>query len=129
LNKRKLFIILCSVIFSLILASCSKDQTNRFQGESDNWKGLYLLKQNEDNSEYGEGSLVYKGKEKLKKVVYKVEGDYGTMDGSIEAPEDGKITLNDSCSGCMKQSSNTPFHVTIEWNSHKETFDLKNNQK
>ena len=58
------------------MGSCgSKEESVRFEGEGDHWKALYLLNKGE-NTENGQGSIIYKGKDKEKvgKVSYVVEG-------------------------------------------------------
>lgn len=112
-------------ILLLVLSSCvSKEKSVRFEGEGDQWKALYLLNKGE-NTQNGQGSIIYKGKdkEKLGKVSYVVEGETSKLSGTDDETE-GKINLNGSCSGCSTQSSNAPFHVTIKWNGKEDKFDL-----
>lgn len=113
-------------ILLLVLSSCgSKEESVRFEGEGDQWKALYLLNKGE-NTENGQGSITYKGKdkEKLGKVSYVVEGETSKLSGTDDETG-GKINLNGSCSGCATQSSSAPFHVTIKWNGKEDKFDLK----
>lgn len=113
-------------ILLLVLSSCgSKEESVRFEGEGDQWKALYLLNKGE-NTENGQGSIIYKGKdkEKLGKVSYVVEGETSKLSGTDDEIG-GKINLNGSCSGCATQSSSAPFHVTIKWNGKEDKFDLK----
>lgn len=124
LNRKLLFLGLIS-IFLLVLGSCgSKEESMRFEGEGDHWKALYLLNKGE-NTQNGQGSIIYKGKDKEKvgKVSYVVEGETSKLSGTDDETE-GKINLNGSCSGCSTQSSNAPFHVTIKWNGKEDKFDL-----
>ncbi len=112
-------------ILLLVLSSCgSKEESVRFEGEGDQWKALYLLNKGE-NTQNGQGSIIYKGKdkEKLGKVSYVVEGETSKLSDTDDETE-GKINLNGSCSGCSTQSSNAPFHVTIKWNGKEDKFDL-----
>lgn len=129
MKKRTFLAIISLVILTVLLASCSGERVQRYEGKSDNWKALYFVHQSSDSSEYGEGSIRYTGKEKLKKVKYKVEGEHGTMEGSIDSPEDGNITLNKSCRGCTQQSKDAPYHVTIKWNNQEEEFNLTGSYK
>ncbi|MBU8851505.1 hypothetical protein BGM24_05905 [Bacillus sp. FJAT-26377] len=124
MKKKFLFLGLVS-IFLLVLGSCgSKEESVRFEGEGDHWKALYLLNKGE-NTENGQGSIIYKGKDKKKvgKVSYVVEGETSKLSGTDDETE-GKINLNGSCSECSTQSSNAPYHVTIKWNEKEDKFDL-----
>ncbi|MEH6981864.1 hypothetical protein [Priestia megaterium] len=124
--KRNLLFLGFMSILLLVLSSCgSKEESVRFEGEGDQWKALYLLNKGE-NTENGQGSIIYKGKdkEKLGKVSYVVEGETSKLSGTDDETG-GKINLNGSCSGCATQSSNAPFHVTIKWNGKEDKFDLK----
>ncbi|AEN88383.1 hypothetical protein QU577_18850 [Priestia megaterium] len=123
--KRNLLFLGFMSILLLVLSSCvSKEESVRFEGEGDQWKALYLLNKGE-NTQNGQGSIIYKGKdkEKLGKVSYVVEGETSKLSGTDDETE-GKINLNGSCSGCSTQSSNAPFHVTIKWNGKEDKFDL-----
>ncbi|MBT2259587.1 hypothetical protein [Priestia megaterium] len=124
---KKIFLFLGFItILLLALSSCSsKDESVRFEGEGEQWKALYLLNKGE-NTENGQGSIIYKGKdkEKLGKVSYVVEGETGKLEGTDNETE-GKINLNSNCSGCATQSSEVPYHVTIKWNGKEDKFDLK----
>ena len=113
-------------ILLLVLSSCgSKEESVRFEGEGNHWKALYLLNKGE-NTENGQGSIIYKGKDKdkLGKVSYVVEGEISKLSGTDNKTE-GKINLNGSCSGCATQSSKVPYHVTIKWDGKEDKFDLK----
>ncbi|KRF57068.1 MULTISPECIES: hypothetical protein [Priestia] len=124
--KRNLLFLGFMSILLLVLSSCgSKEESVRFEGEGDQWKALYLLNKGE-NTENGQGSIIYKGKdkEKLGKVSYVVEGETSKLSGTDDETG-GKINLNGSCSGCATQSSSAPFHVTIKWNGKEDKFDLK----
>ncbi|MED3998376.1 hypothetical protein [Priestia aryabhattai] len=123
--KRNLLFLGFMSILLLVLSSCgSKEESVRFEGEGDQWKALYLLNKGE-NTQNGQGSIIYKGKDKEKvgKVSYVVEGETSKLSGTDDETE-GKINLNGSCSGCSTQSSNAPFHVTIKWNGKEDKFDL-----
>ncbi|MDG0058216.1 hypothetical protein [Priestia sp. P5] len=124
--KRNLLFLGFMSILLLVLSSCgSKEESMRFEGEGDQWKALYLLNKGE-NTENGQGSIIYKGKDKEKvgKVSYVVEGETSKLSGTDDETG-GKINLNGSCSGCATQSSSAPFHVTIKWNGKEDKFDLK----
>ncbi|MBX9983722.1 MULTISPECIES: hypothetical protein [Priestia] len=124
--KRNLLFLGFMSILLLVLSSCgSKEESVRFEGEGDQWKALYLLNKGE-NTENGQGSIIYKGKDKEKvgKVSYVVEGETSKLSGTDDETG-GKINLNGSCSGCATQSSSAPFHVTIKWNGKEDKFDLK----
>ncbi|MFE0340830.1 hypothetical protein ACFW0L_04020 [Priestia megaterium] len=124
--KRNLLFLGFMSILLLVLSSCgSKEESVRFEGEGDQLKALYLLNKGE-NTENGQGSIIYKGKdkEKLGKVSYVVEGETSKLSGTDDETG-GKINLNGSCSGCATQSSSAPFHVTIKWNGKEDKFDLK----
>ncbi|MEH7560168.1 hypothetical protein [Priestia megaterium] len=124
--KRNLLFLGFMSILLLVLSSCgSKEESVRFEGKGDQWKALYLLNKGE-NTENGQGSIIYKGKdkEKLGKVSYVVEGETSKLSGTDDETG-GKINLNGSCSGCATQSSSAPFHVTIKWNGKEDKFDLK----
>ncbi|WP_461672319.1 hypothetical protein [Priestia megaterium] len=124
--KRNLLFLGFMSILLLVLSSCgSKEESVRFEGEGDQWKALYLLNKGE-NTENGQGSIIYKGKdkEKLGKVSYVVEGETSKLSGTDDETG-GKINLNGGCSGCATQSSSAPFHVTIKWNGKEDNFDLK----
>ncbi|MFF2594728.1 hypothetical protein ACFVSZ_15320 [Priestia megaterium] len=125
MRRNLLFLGFMSILL-LVLSSCgSKEESVRFEGEGDQWKALYLLNKGE-NTENGQGSIIYKGKdkEKLGKVSYVVEGETSKLSGRDDETG-GKINLNGSCSGCATQSSSAPFHVTIKWNGKEDKFDLK----
>lgn len=125
MKKNVLFIGIIS-IFLLVLSSCSgTDESVRFEGEGEQWKGLYLINKG-DKTENGQGSIIYKGKDKddLGKVSYVIEGETSKQEGTDDATE-GKVNLNNSCSGCATQSSKAPYHVTIKWNGKEDKFDLK----
>ncbi|MGE7215141.1 hypothetical protein [Priestia koreensis] len=110
----------------LALSSCSsKDESIRFEGEGEHWKALYLLTKGE-NTQNGQGNIIYKGKdkEKLGKVSFIFEGETEKLKGTDNASE-GKINLNSNCSGCSTQSSKVPYHVTIKWDGKEDKFDLK----
>lgn len=112
-------------ILLLVLSSCaSREESVRFEGEGNQWKALYLLNKGE-NTQNGQGSIIYKGKDKEKvgKVSYVVEGETSKLSGTDDETE-GKINLNGSCSGCSTQSSSAPFRVTIKWNGKEDKFDL-----
>ncbi|BFJ01252.1 hypothetical protein MMB68_23015 [Priestia sp. Y58] len=124
--KRNLLFLGFMSILLLVLSSCgSKEESVRFEGEGDQWKALYLLNKGE-NTENGQGSIIYKGKDKEKvgKVSYVVEGETSKLSGTDDETG-GKINLNGSCSGCATQSSSAPFHITIKWNGKEDKFDLK----
>ncbi|MCZ8495599.1 hypothetical protein [Priestia megaterium] len=124
--KRNLLFLGFMSILLLVLSSCgSKEESVRFEGEGDQWKALYLLNKGE-NTENGQGSIIYKGKDKEKvgKVSYVVEGETSKLSGTDDEMG-GKINLNGSCSGCATQSSSAPFHVTVKWNGKEDKFDLK----
>ncbi|MBU8753508.1 hypothetical protein [Priestia megaterium] len=124
MRRNLLFLGFMSILL-LVLSSCgSKEESVRFEGEGDHWKALYLLNKGE-NTQNGQGSIIYKGKDKEKvgKVSYVVEGETSTLSGTDDETE-GEINLNGSCSGCATQSSNAPFRVTIKWNGKEDKFDL-----
>ncbi|WP_394542799.1 hypothetical protein [Priestia aryabhattai] len=125
MKKNFLFLGFITILL-LALSSCSsKNESVRFEGEGEHWKALYLLNKGE-NTENGQGSIIYKGKdkEKLGKVSYVVEGETGKLKGTDNETE-GKINLNSNCSGCATQNSKVPYHVTIKWNGKEDKFDLK----
>ncbi|GAB1763497.1 hypothetical protein ABFY54_02050 [Priestia megaterium] len=125
MKKNFLFLGFITILL-LALSSCSsKDESVRFEGEGEQWKAVYLLNKGE-NTENGQGSIIYKGKdkEKLGKVSYVVEGETGKLKGTDNETE-GKINLNSNCSGCATQSNKVPYHVTIKWNGKEDKFDLK----
>ncbi|MBQ4870680.1 hypothetical protein IHQ11_30270 [Priestia megaterium] len=108
MKRNFLFLGFISILL-LVLSSCgSKEESVRFEGEGEQWKVLYLLNKGE-NTENGQGSIIYKGKdkEKLGKVSYVVEGEISKLSGTDNKTE-GKINLNGSCSGCATQSSKVP---------------------
>jgi len=123
--KRNLLFLGFMSILLLVLSSCaSREESVRFEGEGNQWKALYLLNKGE-NTQNGQGSIIYKGKDKEKvgKVSYVVEGETSKLSGTDDETE-GKINLNGSCSGCSTQSSSAPFHVTVKWNGKEDKFDL-----
>ncbi|MGF9946210.1 hypothetical protein ACW5UC_28445 [Priestia aryabhattai] len=125
MKRNFLFLGFISILL-LVLSSCgSKEESVRFEGEGNHWKALYLLNKGE-NTENGQGSIIYKGKDKdkLGKVSYVVEGEISKLSGTDNKTE-GKINLNGGCSGCATQSSKVPYHVTIKWDGKEDKFDLK----
>lgn len=120
LKKTTFFIIaFCSLI---LIAGCQQKTLN-FKGEGDYWEGSYTSNQTSD-SENGEFEFVYKGKENVKDIVYKITSNTGESSGNINV--NGKrFTDSDGCSGCLVSNEDDEFNVVIKWDGKEDTFTLK----
>lgn len=120
---KKIIMLFSIMICFLALSGC--DRTNSYAGESKHWKGKYVISQTDD-SEFGEGSITYKGKdrENINEAKWKVENSSGKQEGTGFIDR-GIILLKSSCSGCAVQDKEEAFLVTIEWGGKKETFEMR----
>ncbi|MEY8350835.1 hypothetical protein AALF16_21600 [Bacillus cereus] len=66
-------------------------------------------------SESGEGTIIYKGKdrEKVNEVKWKVESNSGNQEGTGFIDKE-TIQLKSACSGCAVHDKEEAFLVTIE---------------
>ncbi|MGG2065033.1 hypothetical protein [Bacillus sp. S14(2024)] len=119
---RKLICLLVAITYLLSLSGCNK--AYKYTGESKNWKGSVIVSQSE-NSKRMEGSILYKGKdgEKLKNIQWTVTDDFDKQNGNGSLNE-GKINISYYCTGCATHEKDEPFHVTVEGDGNKETFEM-----
>ncbi|MFY4774144.1 hypothetical protein [Metabacillus sp. RGM 3146] len=115
------FIIIVMLVSLLCMAGC--EGTPQYSGSSAHWKGYYTVNSNDD-VENGRGTLIYKGEkpENIKKVKWSVTDN--TSEQSGDGTFTGAISINESSNGA-KHQKDEPFHVIIEWDAQKETFDMK----
>ncbi len=122
-GMRKIIMLFSVMICFWTLSGC--DRTYSYVGESKHWKGKYIISQT-DTSESGEGTIIYKGKdrEKINDVKWRVEDNSSKQEGTGFI-ERGTIQLKSSCSGCAVHDKEEVFLVTIEWDGKKESFEMR----
>nr|WP_263327179.1 hypothetical protein [Neobacillus sp. Marseille-Q6967] len=117
--------ILTVIFFVLFLVGCGIE-SNRFSGESDNWKGEYAT--NIDGTSEN-GVYTFGFKNATNATTFK-NLEIAINDGEIHEREEehkgATVKIPTSCSGCAVTPENETIKVTIKWNDkNEETFFLE----